>query len=78
MTVDASGSLTPRVEVELAFTSGGQVAELLVAEGEQAQARPTSPAAGYTGSGMAGRTGATFANPGGIGSFRSQGLVCGG
>ena len=38
MTVDASGSLTPRMELELGFTSSGQVAEVLVAEGEQAQA----------------------------------------
>jgi RND family efflux transporter MFP subunit len=38
VTVDASGSLIPRVKIELAFTSGGQVAELLVTEGEQVQA----------------------------------------
>lgn len=38
ITVDASGSLIPQTEIELAFTSSGQVAELLVDEGELVQA----------------------------------------
>jgi len=38
MSVDASGSLTPRVEVSLAFTAGGRVAEVLVAEGQSVEA----------------------------------------
>ncbi|MBN1449589.1 MAG: efflux RND transporter periplasmic adaptor subunit [Anaerolineales bacterium] len=38
MTIDASGSIVPHMEIGLAFTSSGQVAELLVAEGEQVQA----------------------------------------
>ena len=38
LSVEASGSLTPRVEVSLAFTAGGRVAEVLVAEGQQVEA----------------------------------------
>ena len=38
ITVDASGSLIPQTELELAFTSSGQVAELLISEGELVQA----------------------------------------
>jgi HlyD family secretion protein len=38
MSVEASGSLTPRVEVLLAFTAGGRVAEVLVAEGQPVEA----------------------------------------
>ena len=37
MTIDASGSIVPRAEIGLAFTTGGRVVELLVAEGEQVQ-----------------------------------------
>jgi RND family efflux transporter MFP subunit len=37
MTVDASGSIVPRVEIGLAFTTGGRVAETLVTEGEQVE-----------------------------------------
>ena len=37
MTVDASGSIVPRVEIGLAFTTSGRVAETLVTEGEQAE-----------------------------------------
>jgi multidrug efflux pump subunit AcrA (membrane-fusion protein) len=37
MTVDASGSIVPRAEIGLAFTTGGRVAETLVTEGEQAE-----------------------------------------
>jgi RND family efflux transporter MFP subunit len=37
MTVDASGSIGPRVEIGLAFTTGGRVAETLVTEGEQVE-----------------------------------------
>jgi HlyD family secretion protein len=38
ITVDASGSLIPQTELELAFTSSGQLAELLVDEGELVEA----------------------------------------
>lgn len=38
VSIDSTGSLAPRVEIGLAFTSGGQVAEALVAEGEQVEA----------------------------------------
>jgi RND family efflux transporter MFP subunit len=38
ITVDASGSLLPQTELEVAFTSSGQVAKLLVAEGDLVQA----------------------------------------
>jgi RND family efflux transporter MFP subunit len=38
MTVDASGSIVPRAEIGLAFTTGGRVAETLVTEGEQVEA----------------------------------------
>jgi multidrug resistance efflux pump len=38
MTVDASGSIVPRAEIGLAFTTGGRVAETLIAEGGQVQA----------------------------------------
>ena len=38
MTVDASGSIVPRAEIWLAFTTGGRVAETLVVEGGQVQA----------------------------------------
>ena len=37
MTVDASGSIVPRAEIGLAFTTGGRVAETLVTEGEQVE-----------------------------------------
>jgi RND family efflux transporter MFP subunit len=37
MTVDASGSIVPRVEIGLAFTTSGRVAETLLTEGEQAE-----------------------------------------
>ncbi|MBK8782772.1 MAG: efflux RND transporter periplasmic adaptor subunit [Anaerolineales bacterium] len=37
VTVDASGSIVPRVEIGLAFTTGGRVAETLVTEGEQTE-----------------------------------------
>lgn len=37
MTVDASGSIVPRAEINLAFTTSGRVAETLVTEGEQAE-----------------------------------------
>jgi len=35
VSVDASGSLTPLVEVSLAFTTGGRVDEVLVSDGQQ-------------------------------------------
>ncbi len=38
VTVDATGSLVPRSEVTLAFKSGGQVAEVPVAEGQEVAA----------------------------------------
>ena len=38
MTVDASGSIVPRAEIGLAFTTGGRVAETLVTEGEPVEA----------------------------------------
>jgi RND family efflux transporter MFP subunit len=38
LAIDASGSLSPRMEIELGFTSGGQVAEVFVAEGERVTA----------------------------------------
>jgi membrane fusion protein (multidrug efflux system) len=38
MSVEASGSLTPRIEVSLAFTAGGRVAEALIAEGQSVEA----------------------------------------
>lgn len=38
MTIDASGSLIPRMDVSLAFTSGGRVADVLVVEGQQVDA----------------------------------------
>jgi multidrug efflux pump subunit AcrA (membrane-fusion protein) len=37
MTVDASGSIVPRTEIGLAFTTGGRVAETLITEGEQVE-----------------------------------------
>ena len=37
MTVDASGSIVPRAEIGLAFTTGGRVAETLVIEGAQVE-----------------------------------------
>ncbi|MBU0705297.1 MAG: efflux RND transporter periplasmic adaptor subunit, partial [Chloroflexi bacterium] len=38
VTVDATGSLFPRAEVSLAFSSGGRVDEVLVVEGQQVEA----------------------------------------
>ena len=38
VTVSATGSLSPRAEVSLAFTSGGRVAEVLVEEGQAVEA----------------------------------------
>jgi len=38
VTVSASGSIVPDTEIALAFSSGGQVAEVLVEEGDQVQA----------------------------------------
>jgi HlyD family secretion protein len=38
LSVEASGSLTPRVEVALAFTAGGRVADVLVVRGQTVQA----------------------------------------
>jgi HlyD family secretion protein len=38
LSVEASGSLTPRVEVSLAFTAGGRVADVLVVRGQTVQA----------------------------------------
>ena len=38
MNVEASGSLTPRVEASLAFTAGGRVAEVLAVEGQSVEA----------------------------------------
>ena len=38
MMIDASGSLIPHVEIGLAFTTGGRVAEMLATEGEQVEA----------------------------------------
>ncbi len=38
MSVEASGSLAPRVEVSLAFTAGGRVVEVLVAKGQSVEA----------------------------------------
>lgn len=38
VTVSATGSLVPRAEVLLAFTSGGRVAEVLVEEGQEVEA----------------------------------------
>ncbi len=38
LSVEASGSLTPRVEVSLAFTAGGRVADRLVVRGQTVQA----------------------------------------
>jgi len=35
LTVDASGSLIPRMDVSLAFIAGGRVADVLVVEGQQ-------------------------------------------
>lgn len=38
VTVDVSGSIVPRVEIGLAFSSGGRVTETLVTEGERVEA----------------------------------------
>ncbi|MFZ5821477.1 MAG: efflux RND transporter periplasmic adaptor subunit [Chloroflexota bacterium] len=38
VSIDATGSLTPRMEIGLAFASGGQVAETLVVRGGQVEA----------------------------------------
>jgi HlyD family secretion protein len=37
VTIDATGSLAPRTEVSLSFSSGGRVAEVLVEEGQQVE-----------------------------------------